>query len=339
LNSRVLPPPEHDLWDDFVASRGCGTLFHSAWWYRAWGMEPVVRAMVNDGGGIEGGICYAVGRRFGARAIVRPPMTARNGPLFAPLEGPGRHRRNTHQKKMLLLAIQSLPRLGVYDFMLRPCDADVIPFLWNGFETAVGYTYVLPCAERDAWLNHASKTQRWSVRRAAREAAEEGFAVDERPALDEVVSVLDETAEFKHYSTEQYRRRLSAWWRAVQERGAGTAYLLRDASGRPAAGSLMVYDKHCAYYVAGGIRRDLRQGSLVNVLLMHRMIEAAHRMGLDFDFEGSVLPGVERFFRSLGGELLPLYRVLKFPSPLAYLIWHGYGYWTKHRPRQWVWHD
>jgi hypothetical protein len=337
--SCLLPPAEHDRWDAFALSAGCGTIFHTAWWHRAWGIEPVIRTVEDGQGRIEAGICYCVGRRFGVRAIVRPPLTGLNGPLFSPLDGSVRHRQNTHRKKMLLSVIQSLPRLGAYDFMLRPGDADVMPFSWNGFATMMYYTYVLPCGERGTWLNHASKTQRWSVRRAAREAAEKGFTVEEGPPLDDVGHLLNETAEYKNYSTGRYRGRLAAWWRAVQERGAGTAYLLRDGGGQAASVALMVYDGHCAYYVAGGIRRDLRQGSLVNVLLMHRMIEAAHARGLDFDFEGSTLPGVERFFRSFGGELRPLHRVLKFPSLLAYLTWHAYHYWTGHRRRRWVLYD
>jgi hypothetical protein len=74
------------------------------------------------------------------------------------------------------------------------------------------------------------------------------------------------------------------------------------------------------------------------VLIMHRMIEAAHARGLDFDFEGSVLPGVEAFFRSFGGQLRPFYRVTKFPSPAAYLVWCAHHYWTVHR-RPWVDHS
>jgi hypothetical protein len=69
------------------------------------------------------------------------------------------------------------------------------------------------------------------------------------------------------------------------------------------------------------------------------MIEDAHAMSLDFDFEGSVLPGVERYFRSFGAELRPVYRVLKLVSPWAFFVWHGYRYWTKHRRREWVWYD
>ena len=46
-------------------------------------------------------------------------------------------------------------------------------------------------------------------------------------------------------------------------------------------------------YVAGGMRRDLHSGSMVNVLLMRQMIEDAHNMGLDFDF-GSIGCGAAR---------------------------------------------
>ena len=130
--------------------------------------------------------------------------------------------------------------------------------------------------------------------------------------------LFDETAEIKRYAKTRDARAAAAWWNAVQCQKAGRAYLLRDRDGRPASATVMVHDNAPAYYLGGGIRRDLRQGSIFNVFLFHRMIDDAHAMGLDFDFEGSVLPGVERFFRSLGGQLRPLYRVLKFPSPIAY---------------------
>ena len=75
--STLLPPAEHDRWDEFALSSGRGTIFHTAWWHRAWAHPPVVRAMWDNRGQIEAGLCYAVGRRFVVRAIVRPPLTPR----------------------------------------------------------------------------------------------------------------------------------------------------------------------------------------------------------------------------------------------------------------------
>ena len=333
---QVLPLADHDRWDEFVLSPGHGTLFHTAWWYRAWGMQPTVQALCDAQGKIQAGICYAMGRRWGLRSIVRPPMTPRNGPVFAPLADAGRHRQHTHHKKMTSLAIGALPRLAAYDFILRPDDADVMPFLWNGFDTLIVYTYVVPRTERDTWIKHASKTQQRRVRTAARHAEEEQYGFEPDPDFGEVLALLKATAEAKRYSMARFVGSLPAWWREVQARQAGSAYLLRDGAGRPACAALMVYDSQCAYYLGGGIRSDLRSGSIVNVLLFHRMIQDAHAQGLDFDFEGSVLPGVEGFFRSLGGELRPLYRVVKLPSLVSYLIWSGYRYLKGHRKRAWI---
>ena len=53
------------------------------------------------------------------------------------------------------------------------------------------------------------------------------------------------------------------------------------------------------------------------------MVDDAHDMGLDFDFEGSLLQGVERFFRGWGGELRLIHRLIKIPSAFAYVRWKG----------------
>jgi len=340
-----LPLREHDRWDRFVRSSAHGSLFHTAWWQRAWGMEPIVQVTTDAAGEIQAGICYCVGRRFTTKAILKPPMTCFNGPLFLPLQKSSRHGCNSYVKKTFQTLLRSLPGVGMYDFVLSYGDTDVLPFLWNGFDTLVEYSYVIPVAEKGIWTRHAAKTRRWSLRRSATDAAREDFVVDDRPAFSEVVPLLHETNEVRRHPISQYANRLDDWWKTVVERKAGRAYMLRDRQGRGAAVSVMVHDHRSAFYVAGGMRRDLRKGSMVNVLLMHRMIEDAHQMGLDFDFGGFASsaarsskpkPGVEGFFRSLGGELRSSYRPVKFPSLRADLIWQAHRYLTGHRRRRWV---
>jgi hypothetical protein len=334
-----LPPEEHDRWDAFVGSCREGTLFHTAWWYRAWGMTPTVQVATDGSGAIQAGICYCVGRRFGTRAIVRPPLTPRNGPLFDPLDASGEYQAITHAKQSMMAAIHSLPKLGMYDFLLRACDTDVMPFLWNGFDTVASYTYVIPHSAADVWLNKASGTGQRRLRDAAKDAAKGRYLLDRQPPMDDVLAMVQASASFKHYRIAGWKEHVWQWWQAVRDRAAGEAYVARDAQGCVLAGSLLVYDGHTAYDVAGGMRREGRKDSLAGVFLLDRMIRDAHAMGLDFDFEGSVLPGVERFMRRFGGDLRASYRVVKFPSLVSYLVWQGYRYWKGHRRRSWVWHD
>jgi hypothetical protein len=265
-------------------------------------------------------------------------MTCFNGPVYLPIKRRSRHGHDSQLKHTLLATLHGLPRLGMYDLLLTYTDLDVVPFLWNGFDAMVEYSYVIPVKEKETWLQQTSKTRRWTLRKASKDARDQNFFVDDQPPFSEVWSVLGETAEAKHSSFAHYARRLATWWETVTSRKAGRAYILRDSQRRGVCTSLMVNDHRSAFCVASGMRQDVRKAFLMNVLLAHRMIEDAHQMGLDFDFGGTVRPGVDGFFRSFGAELRPSYRLLKFPSPMACLIWQGYRYSSRHR-MPWVWYD
>lgn len=66
----------------------------------------------------------------------------------------------------------------------------------------------------------------------------------------------------------------------------------------PEAVGIFLWGKSRVWYIAG---TTLRQGQALTRLL-YETIERAHREGKEFDFMGSVLPGVERFFRQFGGR-------------------------------------
>ncbi len=316
-----------------------GTLFHTTWWLTAWGVNPVVHAVTDEQGKIKAGICFALGRRFGVKAIIRPPLTLHNGPVFAPMTGQGTYRAVTHAKKTMLSAIHGLPKLGMYDFQLRACDFDAMPFLWNGFDVLLSYVYVIPCSVRDVWDKQASKSARKELRRAAAEFSEQHYRIDDNPEPDEMLLMFEETAHVKNFRIRRLQSRFGKWWEAMRARSQAQGYILRDGQGNPLAAKVFVHDQHSAYNIIGGMRADLRAYSHVNTILLNRMIRDAHAMGLDFNFSGSILPGVEQFMRGFGGELRVHYRVVKLPSFWASLVWQGYRYWTRHRKRRWIWHD
>jgi lipid II:glycine glycyltransferase (peptidoglycan interpeptide bridge formation enzyme) len=81
-----------------------------------------------------------------------------------------------------------------------------------------------------------------------------------------------------------------------------------------------VYDKNNCYYLLGGVNKNSGiQG--INNLLIQKSIEKAKEVGCKtFDFEGSMLKGVEKFFRGFGPELVPYYTVNKATLPLEIFL-------------------
>src|ERR1700730_3855656 len=81
-NMMLIPEADFARWDQFVRSAEYGTLFHTTWWYCAWGMKPQVYARENAQGEFEIGMILHISRYAGARAVRYPPWTLTNGPVF-----------------------------------------------------------------------------------------------------------------------------------------------------------------------------------------------------------------------------------------------------------------
>ena len=102
---------------------------------------------------------------------------------------------------------------------------------------------------------------------------------------------------------------LNAAYSAVHARGQSTIYQAVDEDGVNAA-ILTVQDAHTTYYLLGG-RAGSNTRNSTNLLIWQAIQDAAER-GDDFDFEGSMIKGVHRFFQSFGGEMVPYHFVYRY---------------------------
>jgi hypothetical protein len=82
----------------------------------------------------------------------------------------------------------------------------------------------------------------------------------------------------------------------------------RDEAARVHAVSYVVWDEHAAFYLLGGGDPELRTSG-ASSLLMWESIMRAREITDVFDFEGSMLRPVERFFRGFGSLQTPYLRV------------------------------
>jgi hypothetical protein len=182
-----------------------------------------------------------------------------------------------------------------------------------------------------------SSMNRRNLRKAHEEADAKRLAVETGTPMVDVVDLFLKTASDKGFAIRGGADRMVDWWTEVERRDAGTIYVIRDEHTMPACATLVVRDRRTAYYLAGGMRSDVRSSSRLNLILFERMIHEAHALGLDFDFEGSSLPGVERFFRGWGGELRQGMRYVRIPALHVYIAWQAHRYLRRgHHTGRWV---
>jgi predicted N-acyltransferase len=93
------------------------------------------------------------------------------------------------------------------------------------------------------------------------------------------------------------------------------AIVSKDENGASVGGIFCVQDHDALYYLFGGIDSSFNtRGS--QSLLMHTAILHAMEQKKDFDFEGSMNEGIDRFFMSFNPEIIPYHRISKSNSKL-----------------------
>jgi hypothetical protein len=75
---------------------------------------------------------------------------------------------------------------------------------------------------------------------------------------------------------------------------------------------MLVWDRKRAYYLAGGGDPTLRTSG-ATALLLWKMMQFASGRSAVFDFEGSQIPAVERFFRAFGASQVWYHEISKMP--------------------------
>jgi hypothetical protein len=81
-----------------------------------------------------------------------------------------------------------------------------------------------------------------------------------------------------------------------------------DDQGNAHAATLLVFDERSAHYLLGGADPRHRGSGAASLLVWDAIQFAAGHSKL-FDFEGSMVEGIARFFRGFGPDLVPVNHV------------------------------
>jgi hypothetical protein len=310
IECRALAPSEYPAWDAFVESSDNGTIFHTSRWLAAVAGEFTIHACF-AGAKLVAGMPVARHRRDGVRTVFQPPLTPYLGIVWSPQSNKNVARRSLAKEVALALAAAVLRGHDSVTINFSPEWDDLHGFMWAGFSTAVRYTYMLPLADLKAVWEEMDGRRRNDIRRAEKE----GVIVRQTDDHEAVLRLVGTTFTRQGMTPGFFNAARKI--HAVAETAQFFAYQPGDDT--PVAAVYLVWDRRRAYYLLGGYDEKRAHGG-AHALAMWRAIEfAAHRGVQQFDFEGSQIPQVEKYFRKFGGKLTPYYRA-SWTSPRARLI-------------------
>jgi lipid II:glycine glycyltransferase (peptidoglycan interpeptide bridge formation enzyme) len=185
-----------------------------------------------------------------------------------------------------------------------------LPWYWQGFEQTTRYTYVLEDLnrEKDLWKGMKSNI-RSDIRKAQNRF---GLQVCSDLGPDVLLSVCQKTFQRQNRKglLDQVVRSI---YDTCEKRGSGRAFFALDEQDRVHAAAYLVWDERTAYYLLGGGDPELRNSG-AHSLLMWEAIKHSATVSRTFDFEGSMVESVERFFRAFGARQTPYHTVTRMNS-------------------------
>ena len=286
-------------------------LFSQAWWLDAVGGECGWDvALVEKGGIIVATMPYVVRKRYGLTVIGQANLTQTLGPWLREPSGK-LSSKLAQQKEWLQALITQLPSFAHFNQNWHWQIHNWLPFYWAGFTQTTRYTYILNdlVDEQVLWKGFQENIRgdvkkacnRFSLRVRDDLPVGDFLAVNRMtfarqrmavPYTDEFVHKLDQACAAKH---------------------ARKIFIAEDEQGRRHAGVYIVWDQNSAYYLMGGGDPELRNSGATS-LCMWEAIKFAGKVTRRFDFEGSMIEPVEKFFRAFGAQQTPYFTVSKTPS-------------------------
>lgn len=288
-----------------------GTLFNALDWLALFGNQMQALGIFANGGEMVGGLSLYQERRWGFRIFRRAPFTPTCGPFVAVKS------RNPvaileERRKAMECMVDYLEREAPGICML-PLDrkiSDALPFFWRGYKVVPNYTYLLDLTvPLDQIRKNMSPIRRNDISKAARDGLTVRKISDMGVVRDLVLATFGRQQKFVDRACLE-----AILFRYANPSNSFAFIACRDE--KPISACFIVHDSQTAYYLLGGYRAEDRHHG-AGALAVMEAIRHSQELGLrTFDFEGSVMPPIERFFRGFGGRLTPYFTVNKAWGPL-----------------------
>jgi hypothetical protein len=311
----LLDQEHFEEWDSFVQSSPQGTLFSTSGWLVASGQDFSIYGVMQKGRLVAG---IPVAHRklpMGVLSAEHPPLSPYLGVLHEPGEAKYVKRITKEKEIHRAVAAKLKQDFGNVRFNFHPGETDLQPFVWEGYKSEVRYTYRMPLDDLTRIWDDMEKRRRNDIHRAERD----GVSVEKTTHFEGFFSLVEKTFERQQMHA-GFRESALRYNELLSRTGQSQIFIAKDADGSPIAGVYLVWDQHRAYYLLGGYDPEKGHTGASAIAMWEAIQFASNELNLtEFDFEGSMIPAVEQFFRKFGGTLTPYYSV-SWSTPIFDLV-------------------
>jgi|GEM_PF-448245 len=309
INGLVLGKDiDPQLWDDFITSSPEGIVYATYDYIRL--ASPNWQAVVLSAGNeIQAAFPFSVKNKMGYSYFYQPIFTQSWGVFFKPMDC--KVSKEYDVKKKLLKQILELirPCFSEADFNCTPWFDYPLPFYWEGYVIRNRYTYQIDTSKPtpEIWSGTAE-----GIRRDVKKAKNAEIKVTRVNEAGVIIDLFQERKgdELRNLDTHDFLR-LREIFMALQLRARAHGLQATDTQGQVIAGVIIYEFKNLTTYFFGTSTLEAKTSGATSLLLWTAIETAAKGGFTAFDFEGSMIESIERYFRGFGATPVPYLNLTK----------------------------
>ncbi len=248
--------------------------------------------------------------KWGQRYITLPPLTPQLGPWYHIDSTAKRTTRLSHIREYLTGLTELLPQHLLLQVHCDPALNYWIPMHTAGYQLHQRYTYRISLRDTDDMWADIDTKQRNRIRKA--QSSIRIQLSDDKAVFWELNQMTYDRQDRSMPYSQEY---VETWDAVLSANGSSRLYLAYVAE-QAIAGIYIVHDQRCAYLMAIGSDPAHSDTHAVSSLIWKAIQDYSTTHAI-FDFEGSMIPRIESFFRSFGGVPTSYTRLVHTPNQMV----------------------
>lgn len=291
---------------DVKITEYANSVFEQPWW-----LDIVAKGLWDEIHIVENGKTIArlpyvrKGGVFGNK-IVMPKLTQTLGVWMSEIEVGKGNRDLAEKKEIISKLIENLPSARDIRIRLDNKCTYVLPYFWKGFKVVPTYSYrIRELSDLNKVYENFGKIVKKNIK-----SAKNKVKISDETNIEQLYDMLELTFGNQKRKYPYSKELIKEIVLECERRSAGKMLSAMDQYGNIHACSYFVYDKKVCYYLISGSNPQFRSSGAQSLILWEG-IQWASQVSEEFDFEGSMIEGIEGFFRAFGGELIINYEIRK----------------------------
>jgi hypothetical protein len=280
------------------ASLQNSSVFNSPQWLDGVSEQWDAVVVLKDTGDVIAGFPYCIKKHLFFDAISMPLLTPHLSVIID-------ENYTEYKDKLTSLLIDQLPNTSYQSLILDPSTKNFIPWKWKNYSVTTRYTFHLSA------LGLYQDNVKGHLR-----SADKKLNIHEYTNIEEHFHITCETYKGQNlkppYSLEHLKK--------IYTQNKNRIKLIKciDENNKTHASILCVYDDQFCYNISSGRSQDAFRGAVTYITdYAIKWSIANHKI---FDFEGSSIQSIYKYYEPFGGELVTHYRVTKSSNKLIHFL-------------------